>query len=805
MAGDESSPVTIAINQAEYTNAPGGPVVHIFGRTAEGVAHHLQITEFRPYFWVWENEADLPHSDTIEVTQDKAVSIKGEPLRRIYTGKPTDVRIVRDHYHHYEADIPFATRFLIDTGLTGGVTAPSEVCSYTELAPAVVHSKPRVCMCDIECDDRNGFPEPERDPITCLTCHDSYDDHYTTFVLLGKTHVDYYDHSGLVNGCFIRDRHTICVYQTEKELFTAFITYIQEKDPDILSGWNFADFDADYILKRAQALGFKSDVFARIPGTTERNAMRGRVIFDLLTAYKKMQGSQKESYRLDAIAEEELGERKVRYTGTLGDLWNNDPLKMVEYNFKDVELCVGINRKNNIIEFYQEVSRYVGCPLDKALNSSNVIDIYILRKAYGKFVLPSKGNSAGEEFEGATVFAASKGVKENVIVLDLKSLYPMAMMTLNASPETKSPEGEIHAPNGIRFRREPDGLTRSIISELMAERDDRKKLRNTFPYGSQEYTLYDMQQNVLKVIMNTYYGVSGFSRFRLYDRDIGSAVTSVGRAIIQHTKNIITARGYEVIYGDTDSCFVQLPKVSQEETMKIARELEAELNASYIDFSKDTLAADQNYFSIKFEKIYRRFFQGGAKKRYAGHLVWKEGQDVDKIDITGFEMKRSDSAPITREVQERVLEMILKGNGKAEVKEYLPEVLRMYRAGRCPLEKAGIPSGINKSLDDYTVLDAHGRGAKYSNTYLGTDFKRGSKPKRLYIKRSYNPETYPNTDVLCFEYPDQIPDGMFEIDWETMLEKTIQAPLTRIFDALGWDWDEFDPTKTKKTTLDMFF
>ncbi|HJK00531.1 MAG TPA: hypothetical protein O0X16_04510, partial [Methanocorpusculum sp.] len=73
------------------------------------------------------------------------------------------------------------------------------------------------------------------------------------------------------------------------------------------------------------------------------------------------------------------------------------------------------------------------------------------------------------------------------------------------------------------------------------------------------------------------------------------------------------------------------------------------------------------------------------------------------------------------------------------------------------------------------------------------------------IKRSYNPETYPNTDVLCFEYPDQIPDGMFEIDWETMLEKTIQAPLTRIFDALGWDWDEFDPTKTKKTTLDMFF
>lgn len=794
----------IAINQAEYSNAPGGPVVHIFGREADGTPHQLKVTGFRPYFWVRESEADKPHTEKIDVTQDRGVSIKGEPLRRIYTEKPGDVRNIRENYHHFEADIPFATRFLIDTGLTGGVCAPSDECSFTELSPATVISRPRVCMCDIECDDRNGFPEPERDPITCITCHDSFDEQYTTFVLNGKTKGEFDKAAPLPSGCF-SDSHIIFSYDTERDLFTGFVDYIREKDPDILSGWNFIDFDAEYILKRAETLGFRTEVFARMPGMTERNAMRGRVIFDLLAAYKKMQGSQKESYRLDAVAEDELGETKVRYTGTLGDLWDNDPLKMVEYNFKDVELCVGINKKNNIIEFYQEVARYVGCPLDKTLNSSNVIDIYILRKAFGKFILPSKGNATGEEFEGATVFAPSKGVRENVIVLDLKSLYPMAMMTLNASPETKSHDGEIHAPNGIRFKKSPDGLTRSIISELMAERDDRKKLRNSFPFGSDEYTLYDMQQNVLKVIMNTYYGVSGFSRFRLYDRDIGAAVTSVGRAIIQHTKAVITKRGYEVIYGDTDSCFVQIPPMSLEETMKVAREIEEELNASYQAFSKETLGADMNFFSIKFEKIYRRFFQGGAKKRYAGHLIWKEGQDIDKIDITGFEMKRSDSAQITREVQERVLEMILKGDGREDVKKYLPEVLNFYREGRCPLEKAGIPSGINKSLADYAHLDSHGRGAIYSNTYLGTDFKRGSKPKRLYIKRTNMPEKYPETDVLCFEYPDQIPTGAFEIDWETMLEKTIQAPLNRIFDALGWDWDEFDPTKSKKTTLDMFF
>ena len=79
----------------------------------------------------------------------------------------------------------------------------------------------------------------------------------------------------------------------------------------------------------------------------------------------------------------------------MSDLWREQPALLVEYNFKDVELCVAIDEKNRIIEFFREIARYVGCPLDRTLNSSNVIDIFILRKASGKFVLPSKGFAAG--------------------------------------------------------------------------------------------------------------------------------------------------------------------------------------------------------------------------------------------------------------------------------------------------------------------------------------------------------------------------------------------------------------------------
>lgn len=794
----EAGGLRIGINQVEYTVTGTGAVVHIFGREPSGRAVHLQVTGFRPYFYAPADEVDgrpLPPQVT-GVDEAVFTSIKGERLRRLYTVRPTDVRDVRDRYHHHEADIPFATRYMIDAGLTGGAEVPAETVDHTEVVPAEVDAPARLCFIDIECEDLRGFPDPARERIICITCWDSFDDEYTTLLLASAgTSPGFSDEWTAKNGCLWKgkSRHLVCTYETEEALMRAFAAYIREKDPDILSGWNFTDFDLPYITRRMEVLGLNPSDLSRLPGMTERTPVRGRAVFDLLTAYKKLQPSQKESYRLDAVAEDEIGERKVRYAGTISDLWLEDPERLVEYNTTDVELCVRINAKNSIVDFYRMISRYVGVPLDRTLNSSNVIDIYILRKARGRFVLPSKGNVAADEFEGATVFEPSLGVRENVVVLDLKSLYPMAMMTLNASPETKDPAGELRAPNGIRFRKSPDGLTRSILAELMEERDALKKRRNEYAFGSPEYTLLDLQQGVMKVIMNTYYGVSGYARFRLYDREIGAAVTSVGRAIITHTRDVIAGMGYHVLYGDTDSCMVALPKADLEETIRIAREIEGRLNESYAEFARTALNADRHFFSIKFEKVYERFFQAGKKKRYAGHLVWKEGLPVDKIDIVGFEMKRSDSPQLTREVQEHVIELILKGAGLAEMKAYLGEVIRTYRRGGYPLDEVGIPGGIGKALEEYGVQDAHIRGAIYSNTNLGTDFKRGSKPKRIYI-RSVKAK-YPQTDVLAFEYADQVPPE-FVVDWETMLEKTIKQPIERIIEALGWTWTDVDPSRT---------
>jgi DNA polymerase, archaea type len=798
---DSFSGISIAINQVEYSNSPDGPVIHIFGRDAGRKAVRVDVTGFKPYFYIPADQAEtttLLSQASLEAGTTYR-SIRGENLRRVYTQRPGDVRDVRERYRHFEADIPFATRFMIDTGLTGGVHADSTTVDYHEISSAEVDTPARTCIIDIECEDERGFPDPQRDAIICITCYDSFDGDYVTFLLShGTTGIPpeitaREQAGGLKNGCFQTGMHTICAYDDEVSMLRAFVGYIVARDPDVLSGWNFVDFDMPYITGRMEKLGLRSDTLARIPGQTERNALRGRALFDLLTAYKKMHASLKESYRLDAIAMDELGEQKVRYTGTISDLWRQQPALLVEYNFKDVELCVGINRKDNIIEFYREIARYVGCPLDKTLNSSSVIDIYVLKKASGKYVLPSKGFANADEFEGATVFEPSRGVRENVVVLDLKSLYPMAMMTINASPETKDPDGELKAPNGIRFKKQPDGLTRSIISELLKERDEKKALRNTFAFGSPEYVMYDMQQNVLKVIMNTYYGVSGYVRFRLFDREIGAAVTSVGRAIIEHTRRTIEAQGYKVIYGDTDSCMVQLPPSDQATTIATARAIEKNLNASYQDFAKSELNADVHFFSIKFEKIYARFFQAGKKKRYAGSLVWKEGKEVSETDIVGFEIKRSDTPQITKQVQMKVMEMILAGEEYAVIKTYLSDIIRKYRSGKYTLDEIGIPGGIGKSLDDYDTDDAQVRGAKYANIHLHTEFGKGSKPKRIYIKTVTS--RYPKTDVLCFEYADQVPKE-FVVDYELMLEKTIKQPISRIIESLGWNWNDLDPNHT---------
>jgi DNA polymerase I len=494
----------ISINQVDYIAGSGCPTLYVFGRDKDGKSHTVEVNGFMPYFYVVpEDAARIDPKRAIPDLYTDFHTIKGLLVRKIYTKNPRDIRDIRDRYTHFEADINYGQRFLIDCGIYGGMKTSSLRPHFTQVQNSDILTPLRTCIIDIECNDERGFPEANKDEIICITCWDSFTDSYTSFIYKPYDAIQSIDQcvppEPLESGCFKSQHHFIQNYHSEYEMMRGFVAFIQNLDPDVISGWNVDQFDMPYIQGRLQALKIPPEGLGRIYGRTSPDRIRGRLVFDLLMGYKKLQRAALESYRLDAVAEAELGEKKVRYTGTLCDLWKKTPDKLLEYNYKDVQLCVGINKKNHIIDFYREIARYVGCPLDRTLASSQVIDTYILRKANGTYVLPSRNEAATSEmFEGATVLTPSKGLRENVVVFDLKSLYPMIMMTINASLETKDPHGEIYAPDGTRFKKEPDGLTRSLLSDLLTQRDEKKRIRNTFPHGSEEYHLYDMQQEVLR-------------------------------------------------------------------------------------------------------------------------------------------------------------------------------------------------------------------------------------------------------------------------------------------------------------------
>jgi DNA polymerase elongation subunit (family B) len=536
---DSTGTVELMVTQVDYTIEGRGreeyPVIHVFGRREDGSHEHVRVLGFEPYFYVPtdslaappEEEHDaLIDSREVDADGEPFESIRGEKLTKIIGRTPRDVGQIRDEFDHYEADILFPNRFLIDKGINSGVEVSerrlddgSIQVPHTEVVPAEVDTDLRVNIFDIEVYDKNGFPEDGEEQILCLTSYDSFDEEYIAW-LFEAPDGDGEIPDELPNYEPYQDDLALDIrsFDSEEAMLEAFISYIETTDPDILTGWNFEDFDAPYFLDRLEALDSGTDHDLSIDRLSRVNEVwrsgwggpdiKGRVVFDLLYGYKRTQFTELDSYRLDAVGETELGVGKERYAGDIGDLWTDDPTRLLEYNLRDVELCVEIDAKQGLIAFWDEVRKFVGCKIEDAPTPGDAVDQYVLHKAYGKFALPTKGKQESEDFEGGAVFDPITGVKENVTVLDLKSLYPMCMVTINAGPETKVDEefeGETYrAPNGSRFRKQPDGIMREMVDELLTEREEKKKLRNEHSPDSSEYAIYDTQQAAVKVIMNCF-------------------------------------------------------------------------------------------------------------------------------------------------------------------------------------------------------------------------------------------------------------------------------------------------------------
>jgi DNA polymerase elongation subunit (family B) len=244
-----------------------------------------------------------------------------------------------------------------------------------------------------------------------------------------------------------------------------------------------------------------------------------------------------------------------------------------------------------------------------------------------------------------------------------------------------------------------------------------------------------------------------------------------------------------IVHHNTDSVMLKIPRLAPEEVTFLIEEA----NEEFDKYCEKT-GGRTGVIRIKLEKLYSKFLLSRRKKRYAGLVVW-EGEWVNppRLEIKGFEVKRSDSAEVTLRAEEAVFRMLLDG---LDPRKYLTTLISQIEAGKVSPIEVAFPSRLVKKPEDYKVQSIHVKAVDYSNRYLGTDFGYGDRFYYLHVKRM--PNGYPPTEVIAIDEDTELPRGIV-IDWERHAEKAIVDKLKPVLEDLGLDASYLD--KQSKITM----
>jgi len=765
----------------------------VFSRDKEGKKKVERVRDFKPYFYVNAEEI-IPDDARITKIETGHKSLTGRDVKKLYVKKSSDVVGVRSLFEtHYEADILFTQRYIID-----------------RVGEADIY-KLHILSLDIETDSKDTFPDIDSADQAIISC---------AFADNRGFKRKYIYKSPYSTAKIILDEDTR-VFEKEEQLLSAMVGIVKQLDPDVITGWNVINFDLAYMFNRMRRMevDFRpmspmNTVFSkpdeRKPGDYSIS-IKGRIIIDGLDAYmhfRKMSNQGRaEAYSLEFTGQSVLGVGKIPHEESFHDMWVNKPNELIKYNLRDTELVINILEKLEIVDFFNYIRAKSFANLSQIYQTTSLVDGYLLHTTHNKLVLPSKNRKNADKYGGAVVFPPTPGLYDFIMGLDLKSLYPNIIKTFNVGYETFNPEGEMQLKEGIGFDR-GIGIMSACMRELEGERKIyKKKMWKADKDGNEnERKLNHYKQYAVKVLMNSFYGYLGYPGSRLYKREVAEAITDWGQQIIKHSKEYLEEKGYTVVYGDTDSVYIQAKETTIFKLLREGRTLKNAINESYIEFAK-RFGSDDCSLEMEYEKTFKKILfvgkkgQGdevvGAKKKYAYILLWEDGKTVDdKVHFTGFETVRSDTPRIAKTTQTEIVEMIMREEKKEDITKYLTALDKSIRTGKTPIEDIAFPKGISKPLHEYGVgiKDPEtGKtrktgtppvitGARYANKYLGKRFGKGSKPKWIYIKKV--PPGYPDTKILSFD-GETIPKG-FTIDYDTMIEKILRLKLEEILLASGF-------------------
>ena len=472
-----------------------------------------------------------------------------------------------------------------------------------------------IAVVDIEVGSENGFPDPYQanEPITAIC-------------------ITYVDGPTYVFGCgdYVTQGKEIYVKcKDEWSLCKQFMELWKNKCPDVITGWNTKFFDIPYLYNRFNKILGEEETKNLSPWKfikERKKIINGREMtayeivgvagLDYIELYKWYApgGKSQESYRLDAIAQVELGEGKISYEEyeNLHQLYRLNYQLFIEYNIKDVALILRMDEKLKLLELALTLAYDTKCNYEDVFAQTRMWDAltysYLLNK--GIIVPPKETQEKDGMFEGAYVKEVQVGLHDWVASFDLNSLYPHLMMQYNISPETLiQPENYTPAmraiisqgvsvdkmltkgvdlteledatitPNGQFFRTDVQGFLPAMMEEMY---EDRKKFKKLMLQAKQEYenekdgskkydiekriARYDNLQLAKKVSLNSAYGALGSQYFRFYDLRMALGVTSAGQLSIRWIEakinawmnKILSSEKDYVIASDTDSIYLRM-------------------------------------------------------------------------------------------------------------------------------------------------------------------------------------------------------------------------------------------------------
>ncbi|ODQ54350.1 hypothetical protein SAICODRAFT_208664 [Saitoella complicata NRRL Y-17804] len=663
----------------------------------------------------------------------------------------------------------------------------------------------RVLSFDIECAGRKGvFPEPNHDPVIQIA------NVVTTF---GEPR-PFVRNIFTVDTCLPISGAQVFDFQDQGKMLASWTDFVREVDPDVIIGYNIANFDLPYLLDRAKHLKVhefpklgriktqrseaRDTTFSsKAHGTREskQTNIEGRLQLDMLQVMHR--DYKLRSYTLNSVCAHFLGEQKEDvHHSIITDLQNGTAetrRRLAVYCLKDAYLPQRLMDKLMCFVNYTEMARVTGVPFNYLLARGQQIKVIsqLFRKAADEgLVVPSLKSEGGgdEQYEGATVIEPTRGYYDvPIATLDFASLYPSIIMAHNLCYTTLlqnatiqrlglvKDKDYIQTPNGDYFVKSEHrkGLLPTILEDLLSARKKAKAdlKKETDPFKK---AVLDGRQLALKISANSVYGFTGATVGKLPCLAISSSTTAYGRQMIERTKEEVEKKycvenGYShsavVIYGDTDSVMVKFGPKDLAECMRLGQEAAEYVSTKFVKPIK-----------LEFEKCYYPYLLI-SKKRYAG-LYWTRADKYDKMDSKGIETVRRDNCRLVQNVIDTALRKMLIDQDVEGAQQYTKNIIADLLQNKVDMSQLVITKALVKA--DYAAKQAHTELAeKMRKRDPGSAPALGDRVAYVIVKGAKGDKFY-----QCSEDPIYVLENNLPIDTKYYLENQLSKPLMRIFEPI---------------------